>query len=112
MNRLSSSHCRQGWYLGSCVLMHHATSTVRPGERYNKKNSSHLLSQLRFRHMLGRSISLTDCLRKELERLIPTFAYVELAPEKMPSSEKTLSVVYETCHEALQSWGDGSATCP
>ena len=56
--------------------------------------------------MLGRSISLTDSLRKELERLIPTFAYVELAPEKMPSSEKTLSVLYETCKEAGAETGE------
>eukprot|EP00435_Cladocopium_sp_Y103_P036355 s1312_g9.t1 len=75
------------------------------GEKYNEKNISHLKNQLRFRHMLGRSVSLTDCLRKELERLIPTFAYVELAPEKMPDSEKTLSVLYETCNEADKEMG-------
>ena len=79
------------------------------GEKYNKKNALHLKSQLRFRHMLGRSISLTDSLRKELERLIPTFAYVELAPEKMPSSEKTLSVLYETCKEVGPETGEDRA---
>ena len=79
------------------------------GEKYNKKNALHLKSQLRFRHMLGRSISLTDSLRKELERLIPTFAYVELAPEKMPSSEKTLTVLYETCKEVGPETGEDRA---
>lgn len=72
-------------------------SVPSAGDKYNKKNIQHLKNQLRFRHMLGRSMSLTDSLRKELERLIPTFAYVERAPEQMPSSEKTLSVLYETC---------------